>query len=78
MYDSISVVAADNNLVLQEKPKQIKLLNEAFSPANGLLTPTMKMKRNVLKDNFEKDIENLYSQKVMIQSKASKRKAAKK
>ena len=66
MYDSISVVAADNNLVLQEKPKQIKLLNEAFSPANGLLTPTMKMKRNVLKDNFEKDIENLYSQKVMI------------
>ena len=36
-----------------EKPKQITLLEEPFSAENGLLTPTMKLRRNVAKDHFK-------------------------
>lgn len=44
-----------------EKPKQIKLLSEPFSIENGLLTPTMKMKRSDAKNMFAKEIEDLYA-----------------
>jgi len=52
VFNSLSKLATDNKLILQEKPKQIKLLREQFSPANGLLTPTMKMKRNAIEDRY--------------------------
>lgn len=34
---------------------------EPFSEANGLLTPTSKMKRNDAKKHFAEQIEKLYS-----------------
>lgn len=43
-----------------EKPKGIKLLKDPFSIENGLLTPTMKFKRNVAKKQFNEDIIQLY------------------
>ena len=48
----------NKNLTLVEKIKKFHLINENFSIENGLLTPTMKVKRNKVikkyKDNFEK------------------------
>jgi len=36
------------------------LLNENFSIENGLLTPTMKVKRNKVTSKFKNTLENLY------------------
>ena len=54
-------LANENQFNSLEKPKQIKILAEAFSPVgNEILTPTMKLKRNVAKTYFAKDIPELY------------------
>ena len=44
-----------------EKPKQITLLSDSFTPDNGLLTPTMKLKRAFAKDYFKDKIDKMYS-----------------
>ena len=43
-----------------EVPKRYKLLTEEWSIENGLLTPTLKLKRNVVEDRFQSEIESLY------------------
>lgn len=43
-----------------EKPKGLCLTTEPFSIENGLLTPTMKLKRNVAKKHFGDQITKLY------------------
>ena len=39
----------------------MKLLKDPFTPETGIMTPTMKIKRNVAVKMYEKDIEYLYS-----------------
>ena len=46
-------LANENNFNGLEKPKQIMLLEEQFTGDNGLLTPTMKLKRNFAKVYFK-------------------------
>lgn len=46
-----------------EAVKKIKVLPEEFTVDNGLLTPTLKMKRKVILKRFEKEFESLYSHK---------------
>ena len=51
----------NNRLTLVEKIKKIQLIDENFSIENGLLTPTMKVKRKKVTEKYKKELENLYS-----------------
>jgi len=44
-----------------EKIKKIQLIDENFSIENGLLTPTMKVKRKKVTEKYKTQLENLYS-----------------
>jgi long-chain acyl-CoA synthetase len=44
-----------------ETPKQFSVKMDLFTIENELLTPTMKLKRNVARAQFKDEIERLYS-----------------
>ena len=44
-----------------ERPQNFALLPEEWGIDNGLLTPTLKLKREVVEDQFRSQIESLYS-----------------
>ena len=50
----------NENLTLVEKVKKFYLINENFSFENGLLTPTMKVKRNKVIKKYKNILENFY------------------
>ena len=50
----------NKGLTLIEKIKNFYLLNENFSIENGLLTPTMKVKRNKVIAKYKNILENFY------------------
>jgi len=50
----------NKNLTLVEKVKKFYLINENFSIENGLLTPTMKVKRNKVITKYKNILENFY------------------
>lgn len=50
----------NNNLTLIEKIKKFQLIEENFSIENGLLTPTMKVKRNKVIAKYKNTLENFY------------------
>ena len=50
----------NNNLTLVEKIKKFQLIGENFSIENGLLTPTMKVKRNKVIAKYKNTLENFY------------------
>ena len=50
----------NNNLTLVEKVKKFLLINENFTIENGLLTPTMKVKRNKVTLKYKNILENFY------------------
>ena len=43
-----------------EKVKKFKLIDEEFSIENGMLTPTLKLKRKKILDKYKDDLEKLY------------------
>ena len=51
----------NKKLTLVEKIKKIQLIDENFSIENGLLTPTMKVKRKKVTEKYKKELESLYS-----------------
>ena len=50
----------NKKLTLLEKIKKIQLIDENFSIENGLMTPTMKVKRKKVTDKYKNQLENLY------------------
>ena len=50
----------NNNLTIIEKIKNFHLINENFTIENGLLTPTMKVKRNKVIEKYKNILENFY------------------
>ncbi len=50
----------NTKLTLLEKIKKIQLIDENFSIENGLMTPTMKVKRKKVTEKYIKQLENLY------------------
>ena len=43
-----------------EKVKKFKLINEEFTIENGMLTPTLKLKRKKILEKYKNDLEKLY------------------
>tara|TARA_B100000686_G_scaffold346185_1_gene432309 strand:- start:7758 stop:9476 length:1719 start_codon:yes stop_codon:yes gene_type:complete len=60
--DKIKIIINDINeeLTLAEKVKKFYLIEENFSIENGLLTPTMKVKRNKVTQKYKDILESLY------------------
>jgi len=50
----------NKKLTLMEKVKRIQLIDENFSIENGLLTPTMKVKRKKVTEKYKNKLEKLY------------------
>jgi len=51
----------NNNLTVVEKIKKFHLIDENFSIENGLLTPTMKVKRNKVIEKYKNILEKFYN-----------------
>jgi len=60
VMDSILNIAKENNFNSLEKPKQIKLVKDAWTIESDMLTPTMKTKRNIAKTRYAEDIAKMY------------------
>ena len=50
----------NKNLTLIEKIKKFILIYEEFTIENGMLTPTLKLKRKEIIKNYEQQLESLY------------------
>ncbi len=50
----------NKTLSLVEKVKKFKLIQEEFSIDNGMLTPTLKLKRKKILNKYKDDLEKLY------------------
>ena len=57
---NVVIELTNKKLTLVEKIKRIQLIDENFSIENGLLTPTMKVKRKKVTEKYKKELENLY------------------
>ena len=50
----------NKTLSLVEKVKKFKLINEEFTIENGMLTPTLKLKRKKILEKYKRELEKLY------------------
>ena len=50
----------NKSLTLVEKIKKFVLIHEEFTIDNGMLTPTLKLKRKEIIKNYKQQLENLY------------------
>lgn len=50
------------DLASYERPKKVALLDEEFTIENGLLTPTLKVKRRIVQERLEHVIDALYAE----------------
>ena len=50
----------NKKLSIIEKIKKFKLIEEEFTIENGLMTPTLKLKRKKIIEKYKQDLENLY------------------
>ena len=51
----------NEKLTLVEKIKKFHLIEDGFTIENGLLTPTMKVKRNKVIDKYKNTLESFYN-----------------
>jgi long-chain acyl-CoA synthetase len=61
LYEEI-VEEVNQNLARFEKLKRVLLVPDEFTPDNGALTPTMKLRRRVIEDRYRAQIDDLYAQ----------------
>jgi long-chain acyl-CoA synthetase len=61
LYEEI-VEGVNQKLARFEKLKKVLLVADEFSIANGILTPTMKLRRRVVEDRYRRQIDELYAQ----------------
>ena len=50
----------NKNLSLVEKVKKFKVIKNEFTIENGMLTPTLKLKRKKILEKYKEDLEKLY------------------
>ena len=60
--EKIKLIIENTNkkLTLIEKIKKFVLINKEFTIENGMLTPTLKLKRKEIIKNYKQQLENLY------------------
>ena len=60
--DKVKLLIENTNksLTLIEKIKKFVLIHEEFTIENGMLTPTLKLKRKEIIKNYKQQLENLY------------------
>ncbi len=56
------VEEVNKNLARFETLKRVLLVPDEFTPDNGALTPTMKLRRRVIEDRYRRQIDDLYAQ----------------
>ncbi len=61
LYEGI-VEGINQNLARFEKLKRVIVVADEFTIDNGVLTPTLKLRRRVLEDRYKKQIDELYAQ----------------
>jgi long-chain acyl-CoA synthetase len=44
-----------------ESVRKFRILDTEFNPENGYLTPSLKLKRNIIMKDFAKEVDSLYS-----------------
>jgi long-chain acyl-CoA synthetase len=67
LYDSIAE-ETNKNLARFERLKRVLLVPEEFTPDNGVLTPTMKLRRRVVEERYHRQIEEVYAQAESVSS----------
>jgi long-chain acyl-CoA synthetase len=65
IHDLISseVKKANENLSSIEKIRKFIIVRDPFSTDNGLLTPTMKIRRHKIKEIYGEELDDLYGSK---------------
>ena len=58
--DDILQLGKVHKLSSLEKPKDIILTKEAFTIENNMITPTFKLKRNVVREIYKDQIDRIY------------------
>src|SRR5579859_3145380 len=61
LYEGI-VEGINQNMARFEKLKRVLLVADEFTAENGVLTPTMKLKRRVIEERYRRQIDELYAQ----------------
>jgi long-chain acyl-CoA synthetase len=61
LYEGI-VEGINANLARFEKLKRVMLVADEFTIDNGVLTPTLKLRRRVIEERYKKQIDELYAQ----------------
>ncbi len=61
LYEGI-VEGVNGNLARFETLKRVMLVADEFTIDNGVLTPTMKLRRRVIEERYKKQIDELYAQ----------------
>ncbi len=61
VYEGI-VEDINQNLARFEKLKRVLLVADEFSADNGILTPTLKLRRKVVEERYRRQIDELYAQ----------------
>lgn len=61
LLDEIDIYSKKHNLSSLERPKEICISLVELSIDNGLLTPTMKLKRDACKKAFKSQIDSMYA-----------------
>jgi long-chain acyl-CoA synthetase len=61
LYDGI-VADLNHNLARYEQLKKVILVAEEFSPENGVLTASMKLRRRVVEERYRARIEEIYAE----------------
>jgi len=60
IWKDVYKIAAEAKFNSLEKPKQMMLLFDMWTTESDMLTPTMKLKRNIAKDQYDEDVKRMY------------------
>ena len=61
LYEGIAE-GINQNLARFEKLKRVLLVADEFTADNGILTPTLKLRRKIVEERYRKQIDDLYAQ----------------